>query len=248
MILRFRLVCALACAVTFAAGTLCVALGIDIPGDVAGVQVALLTRSASLTQLIHALTFIGSFVPALGITLVVTMIEVWRRKRLELGAAWALGAYLGAAACNVALRVAIGRLPPPVDYIPNAWPELHASFQHFSYPSGHAGTALIAYASLLVLVWPHRPWRWVALTVVVLIVGGVGFGRVYLGVHWPTDVAGGYLLAGIWLCGGLALRDHFSRCSPQTEKRHWRGIIPVLPRDAKVLQTAHGARKLNDIA
>jgi undecaprenyl-diphosphatase len=206
MTARLSLLGAVICAALFTACTLCIAGGIAIPGDMALVQLALQTRTVSLTLPLQVLTFISSSLPALGITLVVTGVEVWRRKRLEPAAAWALAAYLGAAACNIVVRVAIGRLRPAVEYIPNTWPELQASFQRFSYPSGHAGAALIAYTSLLVLAWPHRFWRWVAVAGVVLVVGGVGFGRVYLGVHWPTDVVGGYLLAGVWLCSGLALR------------------------------------------
>jgi membrane-associated phospholipid phosphatase len=219
MTLRLSLMGAAGCAVMLAVCTLCIAAGIALPGDRALVRLALQTRTNSLTLPIQALSFIGSFIPALGITLGVTLVEVWRRRRLEPGAAWALAAYLGTAVCNIALRLAIGRLRPAVEYIPNAWPELQAGFQRFSYPSGHAGAALIAYVSLLVVAWPHRPWRWVALAGVVLIVGGMGFGRVYLGVHWPSDVAGGYLLAGSWLCCGLALRDHFSAVRPKKTRR-----------------------------
>jgi undecaprenyl-diphosphatase len=203
------LIGALACAGPLIAGTLYIAGGIPIPSDMALVRLAVQTRTPCLTLPLQVLTFISSAIPAFAITLVATAVEVWRRKRLGPGAAWALAAYLGFTACNIALRVAIGRQRPSVDYIPNALPELQAGFQRFSYPSGHAGAALIACTSLLVLAWPHRIWRPLALAAVVVVVAGVGFGRVYLGVHWPTDVAAGYLLAGIWLWGGLALRRGF---------------------------------------
>jgi len=205
------LIGALLCTGLLVAGTLCVAAGIPIPGDIALVRLAVQTRAPSLTLPLQALTFISSAIPALAVTLIAAAVEVWRRRRLEPGAAWALAAYLGFTVCNIALRVAIGRQRPSVDYIPNAWPELQVSFQRFSYPSGHAGAALIAYTSLLVLAWPHPVWRRLALAGVVVVVAGVGFGRVYLGVHWPSDVAAGYLLAGIWLWGGLALRRGAAR-------------------------------------
>ncbi len=204
------LIGALVCLGLLVACTVCVAESIPIPGDMALVRLAVQTRTPSLTLPLQVLTFISSAIPALAITLIAAALEVWRRKRLEPGAAWALVAYLGFTACNIALRLAIGRQRPSVDYIPNAWPELQASFQRFSYPSGHAGAALIAYTSVLVVAWPYRAWRPLALAGVVVVVVGVGFGRVYLGVHWPTDVAAGYLLAGIWLWGGLALGRSFA--------------------------------------
>jgi membrane-associated phospholipid phosphatase len=204
--LRSSVIIAVVAGALLTAGTLCVAADIPIPGDMALVRLAVQTRTPSLTFPLQVLTFISSSIPALAITVIATAGEAWRRKRLDPGAAWALAAFLGFTACNIALRLAIGRQRPAVDYIPNAWPELRAGFQRFSYPSGHAGAALIAYTSLLVLAWPWRVWRPLVAAGVVLIVGGVGFARVYLGVHWPSDVAAGYLLAGIWLCGGLALR------------------------------------------
>jgi membrane-associated phospholipid phosphatase len=180
-----------------------------LPGDLELVAWAVSLRGDLLTRLIQGLTFASSAAPALAVTLVVGGLE-WRwRKRPPLSAAWATLAFLGATACNVALRVALGRLPPAVDYIPNLLPEIQTGFQHFSFPSGHAGASLIAFAALAALAWPRPAWRWPAVAAALLVVGGVGFGRVYLGVHWPTDVAGGYLLGGAWLGVGLAWRQRY---------------------------------------
>lgn len=196
----------LACALGLIALTGFVALGVSVPGDTELVQLALSTRGDSLTVAIWVLTFISSSIPALLITLAVSGIELWRARRIKLNAVWATVAYLGYVASNIGLRIVVGRLRPGVEYIPHLLPEVQASFQRFSYPSGHAGAALFAYAALVVLTWPRALWRWVALVVALLVVAGTGFGRVYLGVHWPTDVLGGYLLAGCWFGLGISLR------------------------------------------
>jgi undecaprenyl-diphosphatase len=199
----------LICALCLGALTALVAGGVAIPGDVSLVQLALNARGEALTGAIQLLAFISSSIPALLITVAVSGVELLCARRLSIGAGWATFAYLGATACNVALRVAVGRQRPSVEYIPHLLPELQLSFQRFSYPSGHAGAALMAYSSLVVLVWEHGPLRRLALAGGLLVMLGVGFGRVYLGVHWPSDVLGGYLLSACWLGIGLEFR---SRC------------------------------------
>jgi undecaprenyl-diphosphatase len=188
-----------------------VALDVSVPGDAELVQAALSTRGESLTVAILILTFISSSVPALFITVFVSGIELWCVRRTGPSVAWAAAAwatvtYLAYVASNIGLRVVVGRFRPGVEYIPHLLPEVQASFQRFSYPSGHAGAALFAYASVVVLAWPREVWRWVSLAVAVLVVLGTAFGRVYMGVHWPTDVLGGWLLAGFWLGIGVTLR------------------------------------------
>jgi undecaprenyl-diphosphatase len=198
----FAIVCA------FGLGTLSllVASGVSIPGDAELVQLAVALRNRRLTAVIELLTFVSSAIPGLAVTIAIAVASCWRLRRLSLNAAWATAAYLGAVGCNMALRIGVGRLRPEVVYIPHLLPEIQAGFQRFCYPSGHTSAALVAYGALLHAVWRHAGWRWPAGIGLPLLILGVGFGRVYLGVHWPTDVVGGYLLGGIWLRIGLALR------------------------------------------
>jgi membrane-associated phospholipid phosphatase len=197
---------AFVCTICLGVLTILVALGVEIPGDAELVRLVVSTRNEALTRVIWLLTFISSSVPALLITLAVSGVELWRVKRFKLSATWATLAYAGAVVCNIALRIAVGRMRPAVDYIPHMLPEVQASFQRFSYPSGHAGAAVLAYSSLVALAWSRSIWRWLLLVIALLIIAATGFGRVYMGVHWPTDVLAGYLLGGCWLGIGMALK------------------------------------------
>ena len=71
----------------------------------------------------------------------------------------------------------------------------------FSYPSGHATIAVGFYGALaLILAYRLRgPARWAVVAAGVLLVLLIGFSRLYLGVHYPTDVLAGFLAAPLWL-------------------------------------------------
>ena len=171
---------------------------------------ALAQRSDGITALIQVLTFLTSATPALVFSLAASVFE-WRtrgeRNRSKMWVyAWPVAAYVGSLAFNIILRIGVGRLRPDVDYISHVLPEIQAGFQRFSFPSGHAGAATVACLSWVVVLWPYRRVRWISLAVALFLWLGTGFGRFYLGVHWPTDVLGGYLLAGAWLCAMLAGR------------------------------------------
>jgi undecaprenyl-diphosphatase len=74
-----------------------------------------------------------------------------------------------------------------------------ASF--YSFPSGHATVAVGFYGTLtLILAYRLRGLaRWAVVAFGVLLVLLIGFSRLYLGVHYPTDVLAGYLAAPLWL-------------------------------------------------
>ncbi|MFB7256748.1 phosphatase PAP2 family protein [Streptomyces nojiriensis] len=98
---------------------------------------------------------------------------------------------LVASALQQGLKALVGRERP-------VWPDPVDSAQYASYPSGHAMTATVVCGLLLwLLPRPGRvpvAWRVAAWAVAVVSVLGVGFTRVYLGVHWPSDVLAGWLL------------------------------------------------------
>lgn len=70
-----------------------------------------------------------------------------------------------------------------------------------SFPSGHAANSAIIYLTLVLLsiqIITRRTARWFLLGVTVLLVAAIGMSRVYLGVHWPSDVLAGWSFGTLW--------------------------------------------------
>lgn len=82
---------------------------------------------------------------------------------------------------------------------PQLWPRL-AEVHGWSFPSGHAMGSATLMLLLVLWAWPGR-LRYPVLFAALLFSAVVGGSRVYLGVHWPSDVVAGWLLATAWVMG-----------------------------------------------
>lgn len=70
-----------------------------------------------------------------------------------------------------------------------------------SFPSGHAANSAIIYLTIALVsvqVIPHRAARWFLFGATLLLVAAIGTSRVYLGVHWPSDVLAGWSFGALW--------------------------------------------------
>lgn len=88
-----------------------------------------------------------------------------------------------------------------------ARPEIQIVAEHgYSFPSGHSFTAALVYGLLAVLAWRWAPRARGALVLLcVALAVLVGVSRIVLGVHYATDVIGGFVLAAGWLAASLAV-------------------------------------------
>jgi len=80
------------------------------------------------------------------------------------------------------------------------WVDVHNA----SFPSGHAAGSAMVYLTLAALatqLTDHRRVRYAIVAIAVLLVGTIGGSRVYLGVHWPSDVAAGWCFGTLWALG-----------------------------------------------
>lgn len=136
----------------------------------------------------------------IAIDVVVVLVLVLRRRLRE--GAFAAIAMIGSALLNIAAKQAFARVRPAL------WDSV-APETSYSFPSGHAmGSITLAWVA--VLLWWHLDRRWARATrwpVAILAIAftvAVGFSRIYLGVHYPSDILAGWA-ATVWTLGTYAL-------------------------------------------
>jgi membrane-associated phospholipid phosphatase len=162
--------------------------------------------SPTLTSVMWAITQLGEavFLVTFGI-IVASWLVAEKRKR---DAVWFGAAAVGAEAVDQILKQLVRR-PRPEAFFGYPQPET------YSVPSGHAMVSLCFYfvlgTILAARVRSHRAKLAIRIGAVV-VAFLIGLSRVYLGVHYPTDVLGGYLAAVIWLA---ALRAAVLKKQPQ---------------------------------
>ena len=79
---------------------------------------------------------------------------------------------------------------------PSLWEPI-APHYTYSFPSGHAMASATLAAVVVLLAW-HTRWRWPVVAIALAFVLLVGYSRVYLGVHYPSDILAGWAAASMW--------------------------------------------------
>ena len=145
-----------------------------------------------LEEAARDVTALGSHVIVTYVTLAVVGFLVLSGRR---AAALFVGLSVGGGALlSAGLKIGFAR--PRPDLVPHAVEVYTASF-----PSGHAMLSAVAYltlGALLMRVAPLGRTKFYVLAVAVFTTLAVGFSRVYLGVHWPTDVLAGWCVGAGW--------------------------------------------------
>ena len=145
-----------------------------------------------LTEIAIRLTDLGTFWASAVIGLIVTSLLAvsnrWREVLLFLVVV--LGSQIG----NLILKNLFRRVRPDDLRI--------IEVTGYSFPSGHSMAAMSLYGMLAWILWrhlPHAAGKLSALAGCAVLVLGIGWSRIYLGVHYPSDIIGGYAASLAWL-------------------------------------------------
>ena len=180
------------------------------PGDHYLLEALHQHATPTLDWLARALSAAGGPSAMLALTAAL-LAALWALGR-RLDAAFFLTAVGGAMVLNVLVKMAFGRARPAL------WATLDPA-PFYSFPSGHAmGSAALA-VTLGFLV-ANRRGRWPVWVLSGLFLLGVGWSRVYLGVHFPSDVLAGWLGSAGWVSG-----LHLLFSSYRGELRAWGGQV-----------------------
>lgn len=166
-------------------------------------------------DVMQGLSTLGSTPVYLVVFVLITAWLLWRRlPRLAIFVGVTVA---GSSLLNSAVKFAVDRARP---VLPD--PVAHAGGN--SFPSGHAQAAIVGYSVFLLVFFPliRKTWRTAAMVAAALIVLAIGFSRIALGVHFLTDVVGGYVLGAAWVA---AMTAAFSAW------RQEQGRTPVEPKE-----------------
>lgn len=161
--------------------------------------------SPTLTTSMRVISFFGSTLFLIIATTAIVLLFIlqrWRREAILLGLTM-----LGASTLNTTLKLAFQR-PRPVPFFSLASPD------SYSFPSGHALASFCFFGALAAILTARfssrRAWFiiWTASCLLILL---IGFSRIYLGVHYTTDVIAGYAAALIWVLTVNFVEQHLAQ-------------------------------------
>ncbi|SDL56010.1 undecaprenyl-diphosphatase [Paenibacillus sp. OK060] len=150
-------------------------------------------ESPGMTRFMQLFTWIGSEVPVVVITILAMLVlYIYLRHKREL--LFLACVIAGSTLLNALIKLVFQRARPTINRI--------IEVSGYSFPSGHSMAAFSLYGGLAFLIWKHVPTatgRVLMIIVSAIFILTIGMSRIYLGVHYPSDVVGGYFLSGCWL-------------------------------------------------
>ena len=176
-------------AVTGSLITLWAAMMIIGTGDVDQIILATLYAGGSpmVADVARAVTLLGDG-RWVTVVAIIAGLFLMRAGRLPTAVVVLVGTGIGRGLTEIQ-KLGISRLRPDGN------PHLVDTFS-LSFPSGHSANAMMIYLSLALLLPQSRRWPWIAGAL--LLAALVGLSRIMLGVHWPSDVIGGWSYGALW--------------------------------------------------
>lgn len=145
--------------------------------------------SDDITPCIKFITWFGSVTGIILVTIISIIIIKNKKINISLGICLTLGVII-----NNVIKIIIARKRPDINplMIENT----------YSFPSGHSMISMILYGYLIYLTYSHlknNKYKWILISILTILIFSIGFTRIYLGVHYVSDVIGGFVLGIAYL-------------------------------------------------
>jgi undecaprenyl-diphosphatase len=190
-----------------------------LAADTRAEEIALGLQRPWLTSVMRFVTFFGntSTLTMLTVAVAVVLLATASRRRLVMF----LATMIGGSLLDMLLKTHFQRARP------DAFPHLtHAS--GYSFPSGHSMGSMLFFGSLAYVVYfsieNHRRWGAAAAVACMALVVLVGGSRIYLGVHYLTDVLAGFAAGLFWICMCLSATEGWIRLRDWRRRRRETGL------------------------
>ncbi|MGB5959018.1 MAG: phosphatase PAP2 family protein [Coleofasciculaceae cyanobacterium] len=169
------------------------------PWDVRILRAIQGTFSPQLDVIATTLTKFGVFWGVFPVATAICLIFLIQRKWRPL--AYLIPTLLGSIVINRTAKVLLHRVRP------HLWQSPAPEFD-YGFPSGHAMSSMTLVAALVILAWGTR-WFWSVVIVGTIFVIAIAWTRLYLGVHYPSDILAGWLASIAWAVGvSLLIQPH----------------------------------------
>ncbi|MEH2062874.1 MAG: phosphatase PAP2 family protein [Nostoc sp.] len=196
-----------------------------LPWDVPILLAVHSTANPQLDVLAVTLAIIGlpwTAIPILGaIALILLLQKRWR------SLAYLLTASVGSIIINRAAKELMHRVRPQL------WQSI-APESSFAFPSAHAMTSITLVAILLFLTWASS-WRWLVLIFGSLYVIAIAWCRLYLGVHFPSDILAGWMVAFGWTTGVSLIIKPYTTKTQSVDGDRPEDETTLLPEERKLI-------------
>lgn len=160
------------------------------------------TTSPQLDTFVIFLTNLGAYWGVFPVSVAIVLLLAFRRQWRFL--TYALITFLGSILINRAAKLTFQRVRPSLWESPAPEPD-------YAFPSGHAMGSMTFAIVLIILTWNTR-WRWVTVIGGLMFAIAIGWTRMYLGVHYPSDIIAGWMASIAWTIGVcLVIRPHRSQ-------------------------------------
>jgi membrane-associated phospholipid phosphatase len=171
------------------------------------------TASPQLDVFAATLTKFGVFWGVFPVALVIGLVLLFQRRWRSL--TYLIITLLGSIVINRTAKVLLHRVRPQLWSSP-------APEYDYGFPSGHAMSSMTFVAVLVILSWNTR-WRWAVLFIGSVFVLAIGWTRLYLGVHFPSDILAGWMASIAWAAGvSLLMRPHSKKRTDDQNLAHSR--------------------------